>query len=81
MAEEKNKEKSKAAPKAPKKRRFNPAKYFRDLRAEFKKIVWPTRKVLIRNTSVTIAAMGVIGAVIWVFDGVFTFLVGLLRSI
>lgn len=44
------------------------AKFFRDLRGEFKKIIWPTRKTVIRNTSVTIAMCAIVGIAVAVFD-------------
>jgi len=32
-------------------------KYFRELKAEFKKVVWPTKKQVVNNTGVVIVAM------------------------
>ena len=43
-------------------------KFFRDLKGEFKKIVWPSKKQIINNTIVVIAAIIVIGIFIWVID-------------
>ena len=43
-------------------------KFFRDLKGEFKKIVWPSKKQIINNTLVVIAAILVVGAFIWVID-------------
>ena len=40
------------------------AKYFRDLRGEFKKIIWPTFPTVLRNTGVTLAMMGLVICVI-----------------
>ncbi len=44
------------------------AKFFRDLRGEFKKIVWPSKKQVINNTIVVIAAVIVVGVFIWAID-------------
>ena len=36
-------------------------KYFRDLKSEIKKVVWPTRKQVINNTGVVLTVMVVVG--------------------
>ena len=43
-------------------------KYFRDLKGEFKKIVWPSKKQIINNTLVVIAAIILCGVFIWAID-------------
>ncbi len=43
-------------------------KYFRDLKGEFKKIVWPSKKQIINNTIVVIASIIVVGLFIWLLD-------------
>ena len=43
-------------------------KYFRELRSELKKVVWPTPKQLLKNTLVVIACVLFVGVFIWVFD-------------
>lgn len=42
--------------------------YFRDTRAEFKKIVWPTRKLVVNNTLIVLGFILVVGAFIWLLD-------------
>ena len=44
------------------------AKYFRDLRGEFKKIIWPTFPTVLRNTGVTLAMCAIMGLVICFID-------------
>ncbi len=44
------------------------ARFFKDLRGETKKIVWPGRKMVIKSTGIVLAAILVIGAGIWVID-------------
>lgn len=63
----------KKAKKAPSK--FSPknigkaiARFFKDLRGETKKIVWPGRQMVIKSTGVVLAAILVVGAGIWVID-------------
>ncbi len=47
-------------------------KFFRDLKAEIKKVVWPTKKQLMNNTLIVILAILVIGAGIWILDALFS---------
>ncbi len=54
------------------------ASYFRDLRSEFKKVTWPSKKQIINNTIVVIVVVAVSGIVIWGFDSLLTLLVQLL---
>ena len=44
------------------------AKFFKDLRGETKKIVWPGAKEVIKSTGVVLLAVLVIGAGIWLVD-------------
>ena len=43
-------------------------KFLRDTKGEFTKIIWPTRKTVIRNTSVTIAMCAFVGIAVSLFD-------------
>ena len=54
------------------------SRFFKDLRSEVKKVVWPTRKQVFKNTVVVFAVMGAVGVVIWVLDALLTLLRGLL---
>jgi len=44
------------------------AKYFRELRSELKKVVWPTPKQVLKNTLIVGACVLVVGVFIWLFD-------------
>ncbi len=44
------------------------AKFFKDLRGETKKIVWPGRQMVIKSTGIVLVAILVIGAGIWIID-------------
>ena len=46
-------------------------KWFRELKSECRKIVWPTREQTINNTLVVLASVVIIGIFIWVLDIVF----------
>ena len=43
-------------------------RYFRELRSELNKVVWPTPKQVVKNTLIVLACVLVVGAFIWVFD-------------
>ena len=47
-------------------------RYFRELRSELKKVVWPTPKQVVKNTLIVLASVLVVGIFIWVFDFVAT---------
>lgn len=46
-------------------------RYFKDLKGEFKKIVWPSKKQVLNNTLVAIGCMAVVAALIFVLDWLF----------
>ncbi len=43
-------------------------RYFRELRSELKKVVWPTPQQVLKNTLIVVACVLVIGVFIWLFD-------------
>ena len=47
-------------------------RYFRELRSELKKVVWPTPKQVVKNTLVVLVCVLIVGAFIWIFDLVAT---------
>ena len=49
------------------------ARYFRELKSELKKVVWPTPKQVLKNTLVVLACVIVVGVFIWLFDFVAKF--------
>ena len=57
------------------------AKWFREMKSELKKVVWPSRKQIINNTVVALAVMVIVGLIVWGFDFVANRLVELLISI
>ena len=44
------------------------AKWFREMKSELKKVVWPTRKDLFNNTLVSVVVMIISAIVLWGFD-------------
>ena len=45
-------------------------KWFREMRSELKKVVWPPPRQLVNNTVVALVVMAVAAIVIWAFDQV-----------
>ena len=43
-------------------------KWFREMKSELKKVVWPTGKQVVNNVLITLACVLVVGIFIWVFD-------------
>ena len=45
-------------------------KWFRELKSELKKVVWPSGKETMKNTGTVLLCSLVVGAFIWIFDAV-----------
>ena len=52
--------------KEKKKRKNRIAKWFREMRSELKKVVWPTPKQIMNNTIIVLVIMAISSAVVWV---------------
>lgn len=50
-------------------------RFFREIRSEWKKIVWPSKKDIIRNTIMVLATSVAAGVVIWLIDSVLSLMV------
>ena len=46
----------------------NVRKYFRELRSELKKVVWPTPQQVGKNALIVVACVLVVGVFVWTFD-------------
>jgi preprotein translocase subunit SecE len=46
-------------------------KFLREVKAELKKVSWPTRPELISNTGIVFVAVAVVCTLIWALDSVF----------
>ncbi len=72
----------KSAKNQSKGKKANPvAKYFRDLRSEFKKVVWPSKETVLNNTGVVLMTMIITGAGVFVLDLAFAELFKMLMSL
>ena len=56
-------------------------KYFRELRSELKKVVWPTAEQVLKNAAIVCGCVIVVGIFIWLFDFVAQFGIDALISV
>jgi preprotein translocase subunit SecE len=65
---EKLEQQRKAAKKANRKKRRSPAKFFKDIVSELKKVTWPTPKDLAKNSGAVIAFIIVTAVIVGLMD-------------
>ena len=68
------------ASKTPEKKKRGLFRFFHDVRGEFKKIVWPSKKTALKNTIVVLGVVLAVGVCIWVIDLILALIVNLLFS-
>lgn len=56
-------------------------KFFKDLKSELKKVVWPNRKTVVNNTGIVLAVMLIVGLFLTGVDTALGFVVQKLISI
>ena len=81
MAKDSSAKSSKGKAKAKAKKQNRIVKYFKDLKSELKKVVWPSRKQVLNNTGVVLAVMIIVGLFFFFFDAGLGFIVEKLVSI
>lgn len=57
------------------------ARWFREMKSELKKVVWPSRKKTLNNVIVSVTVMVASGVVLWAFDQLATLIVHSLIAI
>ena len=57
------------------------ARYFREMKSELKKVVWPDRKTVMKNTGTVLLCSLAIGVCIWIFDFVMVTAVQMILSL
>ena len=55
--------------------------WFLEMKSELKKVTWPNQKTVVKNTGTVLLCSLLIGACIWLFDGVAYSLVQLILSV
>ena len=69
MSDVKNEQPSPKTPAKTKRRGRNRiGKWFREMRSELKKVVWPTPKQILNNTIISLVVMVAAAIVIWAID-------------
>ena len=53
---------------AEEKKKKDRSKWFREMRSELMKVVWPSAKTTAKNTGTVLLCSLVVGACIWIFD-------------
>ena len=48
-------------------------RWFREMKSELKKVVWPTPKQVAKNTLIVVCCVLAVGVFIWLFDAVANF--------
>ncbi len=61
--------------KEKKKRKFRIAKWFREMKSELKKVVWPTPKQIVNHTIIVLVIIVISSIVIWGVDQAGTYIV------
>jgi preprotein translocase subunit SecE len=54
------------------------SKFFREVRAEMRKVIWPSRRETGIYTSIVVASIVVVGAAVWLLDTLFVLGIGLI---
>ena len=55
--------------------------WFREMKSELKKVVWPNKQTVLKNTGTVLLCSLVIGACIWIFDFAAVSVVDLILSL
>ena len=55
--------------------------WFREMKGEMKKIIWPARNTVMKNTGTVLLFSLIIGACIWIFDFVMVTAVQMILSL
>ncbi len=45
-------------------------KFFRELRSELKKVVWPSPRTILNNTLIVLLCVVLVGVFVWAFDAI-----------
>lgn len=62
----------KIQPGAPAKKRTSPTQFLREVRAELKKVAWPTRNELVQSTIMVLVILTIVTVIIYAMDMVFS---------
>lgn len=63
------------------KKKKNRGAWFREMKSELAKVVWPNRETVMKNTGTVLLCSLLIGACIWIFDFAATNLVRMILTV
>ena len=55
--------------------------WFREMKSELKKVIWPNKQTVLKNTGTVLLCSLAIGACIWIFDFVATSAVPMILNV
>jgi len=56
-------------------------RFFREMKAELKKVSWPSRAETLKKTGIVIVCVLIVGVIVWIFDGIANGIVNALLSL
>lgn len=56
-------------------------RFFRELKAELKKVAWPSKADTMKKTGIVIVCVIVVGIIVWIFDGIASAVIDALLSL
>lgn len=56
-------------------------RFFRELKAELKKVAWPSGSDTMKKTGIVIVCVIVVGVIVWIFDGIASSVIDALLSL
>lgn len=56
-------------------------RFFRELKAELKKVAWPSKADTLKKTGIVIVCVIVVGIIVWIFDGIASAVIDALLSL
>ena len=56
-------------------------RFFREMKAELKKVSWPSRAETLKKTGIVILCVLIVGVIVWIFDGIANGLINALLSL
>ena len=56
-------------------------RFFRDLKAELKKVAWPSGSDTMKKTGIVVVCVIIVGVIVWIFDGIASSVIDALLSL
>lgn len=57
---------------------MRPVRFMKNVWSELKKVSWPNKKEMTTYTTVVVVSVILMAVVLWIFDSIFSFLLGLI---